>query len=57
MSLGTRCAGINAATLAIIDAGIPMSDFVVACAAGYVSETPILGTLIDSCSQTSSCYR
>ncbi|XP_049849454.1 uncharacterized protein LOC126318691 isoform X2 [Schistocerca gregaria] len=39
---GTRCAGINAATLALIDAGIPISDFVVACAAGCHEETPIL---------------
>jgi exosome complex component RRP41 len=39
---GTRCAGINAATLALIDAGIAMSDFVVACAAGYIDETPLL---------------
>jgi exosome complex component RRP41 len=39
---GTRCAAINAATLALIDAGVPMKDFVVACAAGYVDGTPIL---------------
>jgi len=39
---GTRCACINAITLALIDAGIPMKDMVVACAAGMVSETPIL---------------
>jgi len=31
---GTRCAGITAASLAIADAGIPMRDLVVACAAG-----------------------
>jgi exosome complex component RRP41 len=31
---GTRCAGINAASLALADAGIPMRDLVVACAAG-----------------------
>jgi exosome complex component RRP41 len=39
---GTRCAAINAATLALIDAGIPLVDFVVACAVGYIDETPIL---------------
>jgi exosome complex component RRP41 len=31
---GTRCAGITAAALALADAGIPMRDLVVACAAG-----------------------
>ncbi|MGQ9461347.1 MAG: exosome complex exonuclease Rrp41 [Candidatus Bathyarchaeaceae archaeon] len=33
---GTRCAGITAASLALADAGIPMRDLVVACAAGKV---------------------
>jgi len=41
---GTRCAAINAATLALMDAGIPMKDFVVACSAGYINNTPIVGT-------------
>jgi exosome complex component RRP41 len=31
---GTRCASINAAAVALVDAGIPMKDLVVACAAG-----------------------
>ncbi len=31
---GTRCAGITAASVALADAGIPMRDMVVACAAG-----------------------
>lgn len=31
---GTRCAGITAASVALADAGIPMRDIVVACAAG-----------------------
>lgn len=31
---GRLCAAINAATLALVDAGIPMKDFVCACAAG-----------------------
>uniref|UniRef100_A0A7N1A7J9 Exoribonuclease phosphorolytic domain-containing protein n=1 Tax=Kalanchoe fedtschenkoi TaxID=63787 RepID=A0A7N1A7J9_KALFE len=35
---GTRSACINAATLALNDAGIPMSD------AGYLNNTPLLGT-------------
>ena len=33
---GTRCASIIAASLALADAGIPMRDLVVACAAGKV---------------------
>ena len=32
----TRCAGINAASLALADAGIPMKDLVAACAIGKV---------------------
>lgn len=40
---GTRCACINAASLALINAGIPMSDFVVSCAAGVISDQ----TLVD----------
>jgi exosome complex component RRP41 len=32
----TRCAGINAASLALADAGIPMRDLVAACAVGKV---------------------
>ncbi|WP_157078696.1 exosome complex exonuclease Rrp41 [Methanobrevibacter filiformis] len=31
---GTRCAGITAAAVALADAGIPMKDIVVGCAAG-----------------------
>lgn len=31
---GTRCAGITVAALALADAGIPMKDLIVACAAG-----------------------
>ena len=31
---GTRCAGITAESVALADAGIPMRDIVVACAAG-----------------------
>jgi exosome complex component RRP41 len=39
---GTRCACINAASLALIDAGIPMKDFVISCAGGFVSNTPLV---------------
>lgn len=39
---GTRCACINAATLALADAGVPMRDLVAACAAGYLNSTPVL---------------
>jgi exosome complex component RRP41 len=39
---GTRCASITAAALAIADAGVPMRDLVVACAAGKVEETIVL---------------
>jgi exosome complex component RRP41 len=39
---GTRCASITAASLAIADAGIPMRDLVVACAAGKVDDKVVL---------------
>ncbi len=39
---GTRCASITAASLALADAGIPMQDLVVACAAGKVDDTIVL---------------
>jgi exosome complex component RRP41 len=39
---GTRCASITAASLALADAGIPMRDLVVACAAGKVDDTMVL---------------
>jgi len=39
---GTRCAAITAASLAIADAGIPMRDLVVACAAGKIDDTVVL---------------
>ena len=39
---GTRCAAINAALLALADAGVPLRDMVAACAAGYLDKTPIL---------------
>ena len=40
---GTRAACINAASIALADAGIPMRDLVVSCAAGYLNSTPLLG--------------
>jgi exosome complex component RRP41 len=39
---GTRCASITAASLALADAGIPMRDLVVACAAGKVEDKVVL---------------
>jgi exosome complex component RRP41 len=39
---GTRCASITAAALAIADAGIPMRDLVVACAAGKIDDSVVL---------------
>ncbi|MCL2359444.1 MAG: exosome complex exonuclease Rrp41 [Nitrososphaerota archaeon] len=39
---GTRCASITAAALAIADAGVPMKDLVVACAAGKVDDTVVV---------------
>ncbi len=39
---GSRCAGINAASVALADAGINMKDLVSACAAGRLSENIVL---------------
>jgi exosome complex component RRP41 len=39
---GTRCASITAAALAIADAGVPMRDLVVGCAAGKIDDTVVL---------------
>ena len=39
---GTRCAGITAASVALADAGIPMKDMVVGCAAGKVDGKIVL---------------
>nr|XP_040149423.1 exosome complex component RRP41 isoform X1 [Ictidomys tridecemlineatus] len=38
---GTYAACVNAATLAVLDAGIPMRDFVCACSAGFVEGTAL----------------
>ena len=40
------CPCINAANLALIHAGVSMRDFVVACSAGFLEKTPLLGALI-----------
>ncbi len=39
---GTRTAGINAATLALVDAGIPMKGLIAACAVGKVDGQLVL---------------
>jgi exosome complex component RRP41 len=39
---GTRCASITAASLAIADAGLPLRDLVVGCAAGKIDDTVVL---------------
>jgi len=39
---GTRCAGITVASLALADAGIPMRDLIVACAAGKAGGQMVL---------------
>lgn len=39
---GTRSACINAASLALADAGIPMRDIVASCASGYLNNTALL---------------
>lgn len=35
---GNYCAAVNASTLALIDAGIPLKDYVAACTAGYIHD-------------------
>jgi len=39
---GTRCAALTAASVALADAGIPMTDLIPSCAAGKVSDTVVL---------------
>jgi hypothetical protein len=46
---GTRSACINAATLALADAGIPLRDLVTSCSSGYLNTTPLLGKLHAFC--------
>ena len=42
---GNLAAAINAVTLALVDAGIPMVDYVCACTAGFTAGTVMLGML------------
>ena len=48
---GTRCAGLTAAGVALADAGIPMRDIPVACAAGKIENQVVLdlGKEEDNC--------
>ena len=39
---GTRCSGLNAASIALADAGIPMRDLIVSCAFGKVAGKVVL---------------
>ena len=39
---GTRCAGLTAAAVALADAGIPMKDIPVSCAAGKIEDVVVL---------------
>ncbi len=39
---GNYCACVNAATLALVDAGIPMRDYVCACTASLMNDVPLL---------------
>ena len=39
---GTRCAGLTAAAVALVDAGIPMKDIPVSCAAGKIDNQIVL---------------
>ncbi len=41
-SAGTRCAGLTAASVALADAGIPMSDMVASCASGKIEDQVVL---------------
>ncbi len=41
-SAGTRCAGLSVASVALADAGIPMSDMVVGCASGKIEGQVVL---------------
>jgi len=43
VTIGVLQTAINAVTLALIDAGIPMNDYVCATSAGLVGENAILG--------------
>ncbi|KAG2554749.1 hypothetical protein PVAP13_9KG590000 [Panicum virgatum] len=53
---GTRSACINAATLALADAGIPMRDIVTSCSAGYLCSTPLLVCYVRSELRRRQCW-
>jgi hypothetical protein len=46
---GEAAAAINCATLALMHAGIYMRDFVVACTAGVIDGTVVLGACVCAC--------
>ncbi len=46
---GTRCAGLTAAAVALADAGIPMRDIPVACAAGKIGAEVVDGKVEGGC--------
>ncbi|XP_058876987.1 exosome complex component RRP41-like [Acipenser ruthenus] len=39
---GNYSSCVNAATLAVVDAGIPLRDYVCACSAGFLEDTPLV---------------
>ena len=39
---GVFCSSVNAATLALIDAGIPIKDYVCACSASLIEESAVV---------------
>ncbi len=39
---GTRCVALNAGSIALADAGIPMKGLISSCAAGKIEDTPVL---------------
>ena len=43
---GFKSAAFNAATLALVDAGIPMKDFVVSSTAGLLGQVPVLDLIL-----------
>jgi hypothetical protein len=43
---GVLQTAINAVTLALVDAGIPMNDYICATSAGLVDDNAILGTAV-----------
>ena len=43
---GARSAAFNAATLALVDAGIPMRDFLVSSTSGLLGQVPVLDLIL-----------